>query len=475
MSLLQRQAQSQRLQQRADPQLLLTNRILQMSTLELRQCVLHELAENPALESTETGDCGNCEFAPVRCVTCPHSGMPLRLDAGVEADDAAFQRTAGVAPDLDLDPLARVESPTTLREHLLDQLHAHGRGETLLHAGRFLVANIADDGYLRCTVEDAAEFLQLPTPAVESALSLVQTFDPLGVGARTLHECLLIQARALVPERSAPVCLVRLLTECWKEVGASKWEVAAKRLRVSVDEVERAVVWLRGNLSPYPGQKYCRDWGETQRSANWVRPDVVVQRDELGSISLELARDEAPTLHINPEYTRLWDQMRARPEAFGVAERKHLQEYLFRAQMFLKSMKDRTSILRQVAECVLSEQERYFHSEREEDMLPLTQSQLASFLRVHESTVSRAIADKFLQLPSGRVVAISYFFDRALSHRALVANVVASENPSAPFSDQQIADLLRRQGVIIARRTVMKYREEMNILSSRQRGRAASA
>ena len=104
----------------------------------------------------------------------------------------------------------------------------------------------------------------------------------------------------------------------------------------------------------------------------------------------------------------------------------------------------------------------------------MTQSQLASFLQVHESTVSRAVAEKFVQLPSGRVVPLSFFFDRALSVRKLVANVVASEDPASPYSDQEISDILRRQGVVLARRTVMKYREEMNILSSRQRARVAS-
>jgi RNA polymerase sigma-54 factor len=137
--------------------------------------------------------------------------------------------------------------------------------------------------------------------------------------------------------------------------------------------------------------------------------------------------------------------------------------------MFLRGLQDRKSLLRRVAECILSEQEPYLESEREEDMRPLTQAQLSTFLQVHESTVSRAVADKFVQLPSGRLAPLSHFFDRALSHRRLVANVVASENPTSPYSDQEISEILRSQGVQIARRTVMKYREEMNILSSRQR------
>jgi RNA polymerase sigma-54 factor len=144
---------------------------------------------------------------------------------------------------------------------------------------------------------------------------------------------------------------------------------------------------------------------------------------------------------------------------------------MFRAQMFLKGLQDRASILPRLAECLVGEQESYLKREREEDLLPMTQALLASFLQVHESTVSRAVAEKFVQLPSGRIVPLSFFFDRALSVRKLVANVVASEDPAAPYSDQEISDILRRQGVTLARRTVMKYREEMNILSSRQRAR----
>jgi RNA polymerase sigma-54 factor len=125
-----------------------------------------------------------------------------------------------------------------------------------------------------------------------------------------------------------------------------------------------------------------------------------------------------------------------------------------------------------VAECVLEEQGRFFDEEREEDLVPLTQTKVAALLRVHESTVSRTVAEKYMQLPSGQVVQLSFFFDRSANLRKLVQNVLAQENPTSPYSDQEISDLLRAQGIVIARRTVMKYREEMNILSSRQRARA---
>ncbi|HEU4751685.1 MAG TPA: RNA polymerase factor sigma-54, partial [Armatimonadota bacterium] len=368
----------------------------------------------------------------------------------------------------------RVEAPPTLQEHLLTQLVAAGTTEEQ-RIGRYLIENIDNDGYLRCTVEEAARALAVPLEAVEAVVGLVQTFEPSGVGARTLQECLLIQARALQGENRAPKYLVPILEHFWKELTSSKLRDIARRLRIQAGEVDQTIRWLRSNLSPYPGNAYRPAWEKgSHRSGQTVRPDVIVSLDAEDELILEIPSEALPALNINPQYVRMWDQLRERPDDFSLAERRHIKEYLTRAQMFLKSLEDRTSILRQVAECLISEQERYFRSEQEEDMAPLTQSQLASFLRVHESTVSRAVAEKFLQLPSGRIVPFSYFFDRALSHRKLVANIVASEDPGAPYSDQQIADILRRQGVIIARRTVMKYREELNILSSRQRARISA-
>lgn len=470
MSMLHRQTQGQRLQQRADPQLLLTNRILQMSAMELRQCVTQELDENPALESAEEQGCGNCDTPALQCVDCPYA--PFRLKP-----DSPLNKEAGpAAAEDDVDPLARVADVPTLREHLLTQLRATVNNPQDYRIGEYLIALIDDDGYLRGSVDEACKALKVVFGQVESVIALIQGFDPAGVGARSLQECLLIQARSLLAEGKAPRHLDTIIADHWKELVSSKLRDIARRLRISVEEVERTVEWLRGNLSPYPGSQYRPSWDRSaDRGSQPVRPDVIVSLSEDGSLQIDIPREDLPAVYVSPYYAQLWIEMRERPDAFATQERKHVREYLQRAQMFLKSVQDRSSILRQVAECIVSEQERYLISEQEEDMLPLTQSQLSTFLRVHESTVSRAVAEKFMQLPSGRVVPLNHFFDRALSHRKLVANVVASENPAQPYSDQEISDILRRQGVQIARRTVMKYREEMNILSSRRRARSGAA
>ena len=276
MAMLQRQTQGQRLQQRADPQLLLTNRILQMSAVELHQCVAQELAENPALEVLDEGDCGHCVYPTARCLSCPFSPSLFRQTG--PADDMALLGGAGQT-EVDLDPLSRVEAPQTLQEHLLRQLRAGSDCIEQLLAGIYLIENVDEDGYLRCTTEEAAQVTELDLDMVNRALALVQTFDPSGVGARTLQECLVIQARALTLEQEAPALLVPLLEEHWKEIAAARFPVIARRMRGTVKEVERTVEWLRRNLSPYPGRTYRPDTGDAQQRADWVRPDVVVSRD----------------------------------------------------------------------------------------------------------------------------------------------------------------------------------------------------
>lgn len=475
MALVQRQNLTQRLQQRADPQLLLTNRLLQMSSLELKQYLVDEIAENPALESPEElcadchrrgKDCPECPLGPLRQVEVRQNGWD---------EERGWERVlwmdAAEAPD----PFDVLRAQETLTDYLHTQLAA-AAPDTDQAIGRYLIDSIDAGGYVQCTPEEAARVLNTDAERIERVLRTIQTFDPTGVGARTLQECLLLQANARRMEAAVPPHLVAMISQYWKELAAGKWPVIARGLRTSVAEVERTVTWLRRNLSPYPGLQFRPAWEKSGATdVAQARPDLLFTLDDAGTLSAQIVSEEAPTLHLNPEYARLLNAIREQPAQFSTTEQRHVQEFVTRAQMFLKSLGDRTAILRRVAECVLEEQEMFLRSEREEDMRPLTQAQLAAFLRVHESTISRAVAEKFVQLPSGRVVSMSYFFDRAVSYRRLVANVVASENPASPYSDQEISDLLRKSGVIIARRTVMKYREELNILSSRQRARSRPA
>jgi RNA polymerase sigma-54 factor len=188
-----------------------------------------------------------------------------------------------------------------------------------------------------------------------------------------------------------------------------------------------------------------------------------------GGFAVSVVDHERTQLHLNPTYTRLWRQMRKSPSSFPEAERKMLSEYWIRAQMFLRSLGQRKELLLRVTECLIEEQEEFFRTQGAQTLVPLTQTKLAGILRVHESTISRTVADKFMQLPDGDVLPFSYFFGRSTSVKQEVAALIAAEDPRNPLSDQKIADILNGGGYQIARRTVMKYREELNILSTRQR------
>jgi RNA polymerase sigma-54 factor len=466
------QTQGQRLQQKADPQLLLTNRILQMSSMELQQRIALEIAENPALEQPEEYPCQKCEVPGPQCMDCPyfHGQLSGRQSEREELRSMAFDLAQG--RDEEIDPIALIEDKQSLQDHLIVQLHA-STDPADHRIGGYLISNIDPDGYLRCSIEEAAADLEHAPAEVERILKAIQTFDPCGVGARTLQECLLIQVEALRADGCLPPYVDAVVAEHWKELSANKIRGIARGLKAPLEEVAAAVQFIRQNLSPYPGSQFRTPWDRnSHRNIQSVRPDVMVIRTLAGELELQLPEGEGAQVTLNPRYTRLWAEMKEKPGAFDEGERRHVQEYVNRAQMFLKSLDDRKQIMLQVSECILDEQRLFFEEEREEDLVPLTQTKVASLLRVHESTVSRTVAEKYMQLPSSQVVQLSFFFDRSANLRKLVQNVLARENPASPYSDQEISDLLRGQGIVIARRTVMKYREEMNILSSRQRARA---
>jgi RNA polymerase sigma-54 factor len=466
------QTQGQRLHQTADPQLLLTNRILQMSSMELQQRIAVEIAENPALEQPEEFPCQQCVVPGPQCMDCPnyYGQFSRRQNERDELRSMAYDLAQG--RDEEIDPIALIEDKQSLQDHLTVQLHA-STAPADHRIGAYLISNIDPDGYLRCSVEEAAVDMGVPPAEAERVLKAIQAVDPCGIGARTLQECLLIQVEALRAEGRLPKYVDAVVKDYWKELSANKIRAIARGLKAPLDPVSAAVHFIRQNLSPYPGSQFRTPWDRnSHRSAQSVRPDVIVVRTPEGELELHLPEAEHAQVQLNPRYTRLWAEMKENPGAFPTAERRHVQEYVNRAQMFLKSLDDRKQIMLQVSECILDEHRAFFEEEREEDLVPLTQTKVASLLRVHESTVSRTVAEKYMQLPSGQVVQLSYFFDRSANLRKLVQNVLASENPAAPYSDQEISDLLRDQGIVIARRTVMKYREEMNILSSRQRARA---
>ncbi|HEY3414775.1 MAG TPA: RNA polymerase factor sigma-54 [Armatimonadota bacterium] len=465
---MQSQTQGLRTQLKADPRMILANSILHMSCMELQASIEQEILENPLLERAEEEYCERCGEIVGRC-RCATSIKDIR--ALEDAPSPNYEPIAESYQGEWLDPLTLVEERTNLADHVLWQ--ARVAADPALHPIiEYLVCSLKPSGYLGVPIEEAAVSLGVPLARIEEALKVIQGLDPAGVGARDLQECLLLQVTAAEADGSVPACVRPILTDCWKALSANKVDVIARQLKLSRAVTDEGVHWIRTTLSPYPGERFRTPWEhDLHRSTASVRPDVIIQLVDDGGFTVSVVDHERTQLHLNPTYTRLWRQMQKSPRSFPEAERKMLSEYWIRAQMFLRSLGQRRELLLRVTECLLEEQEEFFRSQNSHTLQPLTQTKLASILRVHESTISRTVADKFMQLPDGDVMPFSYFFGRATNVKQEVAALIAEENPRVPLSDQKISDILNERGFCVARRTVMKYREELNILSTRQRAR----
>lgn len=465
---MQSQTQGLRTQIKADPRMILANSILHMSSLELQASIEQEILENPLLERSEEEYCERCGEPGPRC-RCQASLKDVR--ALEDGGPSNYEPTPEIYAGEWLDPLTMVEERTTLADHLLWQARACAPAR--LHSTiEYLICSLKPSGYLEVDPREAAAAQGVPESRVLEALKVIQSLEPAGVGARDLQECLLLQVAALEVDEDVPPLVSRILIECWKALSANKMDVIARQLKEKREDVDAAVEWIRSSLSPYPGERFRSPWEHDQhRAGAAVRPDVVMALAEDDGFAVSVVDHERTQLHLNPVYTRLWRQMRKCPTAYPEAERKMLSEYWVRAQMFLRSLGQRKELLLRVTECLLEEQEEFFRSQDPLTLAPLTQTKLAGILHVHESTISRTVADKFIQLPDGDVLPFSYFFGRATSVKQEVAVLIADENPASPLSDQKISDILNARGFQVARRTVMKYREELNILSTRQRAR----
>jgi RNA polymerase sigma-54 factor len=447
--------------------MILANSILHMSSLELQASIEQEICENPLLERSEEEFCERCGEAGARC-RCNVNLKEVR--ALEDASPSNYEPTPEIYQGEWLDPLTLVEERTTLADHVLWQ--ARACTDSTLHAIiEYLIYSLKPSGYLGIETEEVSNVLNVPVECVEKALRVIQGLDPAGVGARDLQECLLLQVTALEADGGVPALVRPMLTRCWKALSANKTAAMVRQLKAGRAEVDEAVAWIRDALSPYPGERFRTPWEHDQhRAGAAVRPDVILQlSEEDGGFNVSVVDHERTQLHLNPVYARLWRQMRKSPASFPEAERKSLSEYWTRAHMFLRSLGQRKELLLRVTECLMEEQEDFFRTQNPQTLQPLTQTKLAGVLRVHESTISRTVADKFIQLPDGDVLPFSYFFGRSTSLKGEVAALIADEDPASPLSDQKISDLLNARGFQVARRTVMKYREELNILSTRQR------
>ena len=482
--MLLQHEQRQTVTQRIDPKIILANNILQLSTVELMQEVEAELLENPALETVEESGCAGDCLDPSLCPYCSarrtaesdEESHQNEIDMGDFGTD--YDQFVGIHGDSDddYDFVGNLEAELTLREHLLGLLRAAVPAEDY-RVGEYLVHCLNDRGWLDGTPELIALDLQVPEEQVERVLAVIQSFDPPGVGARSLQECLLLQLCFLADEETCSskkrinALAEQMVRDHFALITSNRYNKLGRAVGISTEEARLVIEYIRTRLNPFPANQFRPPW--TYRPANArsaVRPDVVIRRTEMG-YEIDVVGMETFGLNINPTYREIYTDIKDGRGHHSEEERKHVTEHVERAEQFIKSLNQRRQTLRQITRSIVDAQSGFLETGSRQFLRPLTRTRIARGLDVHESTVSRATANKYVQLPNQEVVSFNVFFNASLSVKDAIEHLIQNEDPAQPLSDQQIVTLLEEKGIHVARRTVVKYRESQKILSSTRRRR----
>lgn len=458
-------------------------KLLQMSKLELEEVLTQEMVENPLLEE-EQEEAAEAEAAAERTEA---EAVAKEATPAAEAAETPAEKERDSFDEIDFDsyfeeyldtsynprqyeeteqvPLENILSrPPGLQEYLGWQISMSDASPEVREIANYLIGNIDEDGYLRVTREEIRAAGYGNDGEVEAALALVRAFDPPGICAFDLPDCLRLQIRALGIENPL---IDKIVTEHWTEFLNRQFLPLSKALGVGMNEMQ-AVVEVIKNLEPKPGRKY-----STERTI-YVEPDVAVRKigDEY---VIQLNEDGLPKLRISSSYRKM---LRGGNGAIGEEAATYLKDKMRSAVWLIKSLDQRQRTIYKVADSIVRHQ-RGFLDHGIEHLRPLVLRDVANDIGMHESTVSRVVSNKYIHTPRG-LFPMKYFFHSGIdsttgndvssvSIKNKISRLIADEDARRPHSDARIMQRLRAEGIQIARRTVAKYREELRIPSSSQR------
>jgi RNA polymerase sigma-54 factor len=476
------------------PQLQQAIRLLQLSSLELSAEIQEALESNPMLEVEEAGeseqraentsdkqlDEANAQAENSAAETDVDLQSPSEFPDELPVDtawDDIYEPTLyqGSAPaDADFSNRefdAGAQTSESLHEHLTWQMSMTPFSDDDVQIATTIIDAINEDGYLDSTIEELLESLkpelpELEADEIEAVLRQIQNFDPPGVAARDLRECLLLQLTQLDPETPWLNEAKQLVNEHLDLLAGHDYAQVIRRMKLNEEQLQ-SVVHLIRSLNPRPGGQI------SNARTEYIVPDVYVRKIK-GVWKVELNPDSAPKLRINSTYAAMIRR------ADNSKDNTFLKDNLQEARWLLKSLQSRNETLLKVATCIV-ERQRGFLEHGEEAMKALVLHDIAEAVGMHESTISRVTTRKYMHTPRG-IYELKYFFSSHVSTsnggecsstaiRALIKKLIASEEPRKPLSDSKIADQLSQQGINVARRTVAKYREAMSIPPSNERKR----
>jgi RNA polymerase sigma-54 factor len=484
------------LQQVLAPQLQQSLALLQAPTLELKALVEQELQQNPVLEESPVEETDPEEKAAREDDETVKANDPAEPPADVTFDPATekpsatpvdeFQAEFERLSQLDQewrDHFSQANAPlrqasddeekrqfmfdslvanTSLQEDLLDQVRLSDLSSEQRPVAELIIGNIDDYGYLQASVDELAFSTNVPVDQIHAVLKVIRTFNPPGVGARDLRECLLLQ---LEREGRQDSLEYRIIRDHMDALGKRRLPEIARQVGVSVETVQEAVARI-GRLEPRPGRAFLPD------NQQYVVPEVFVQQVD-GEYVISTSNDHIPHLRISNTYKDLMAQADSSTEV-----REYIREKIRAGRFLIKSLHQRQQTILNIAREIVNRQ-REFMEHGVTHLKPLTMMQVAEVVGVHETTVSRAVSGKYMKTPQG-IFEMKYFFTSGIktasgvgmsntSVKDLIAEMIKKEDPARPLSDEEIVRLLTTQGIVIARRTVAKYRSELNILPSNLR------
>jgi len=460
------------------PQLQQAIRLLQLTRLELVDLINQEMKENPLLEEEETGETAEAEERLTEDEGESVSTSEHTAEVKGEGEGSDEFDWENYLENYNLPPVTRqreqdgedhpsfenfLAKRTTLFDHLYWQLQLSFITEEEEKAGLWIIGNLSEDGYLRASLEEVSSEEGVSLEAAESVLRKIHQFDPVGVGARDLRECLLIQLEQL-PERD-PIA-ERIVSDHLPLLKNRNHPAIAKRLGISLERVNRAASIIC-RLEPKPGRAFGAEVIQE------IVPDVYVYKVE-GEYVINLNDEGVPRLKVNPYYRRLLAESHRSLQD----ERKYIQEKLRSALWLIRSIDQRQRTIYKVAKSIVKFQ-RDFLDNGIQFLKPLVLRDVAEDIQMHESTVSRVTHNKYMYTPQG-IYELKFFFNARIpsvqgegmaseSVKSVLRGIISKEDPKRPYSDEKLVQLLKEMNIHIARRTVSKYREMMRILSSSER------
>lgn len=417
---------------RLTPQMRLAINLLQMPLMKLKEFIEQQIEENPLLNAEKDRE--------------------PELDFGCNFDDEEKKNYREML----------ITKPATLQEHLLRQLHLFISSDDERKIGELIIGNIDDNGYLRISIEDIVESVKTDASKVEKVLFLIQSFDPVGVGARDLRECLLLQLKARGKEN---FLAYQIVDKYLPYLEKKRYDYIARKLKVPVEKIKEAMKEI-AQLEPKPGRSL-----NAERTVRLI-PDAILRRNRQG-YEVILNDWELPHISLNDKYRQMIKQKDTPQDA-----KEYLRERLKAAQSLISGVNKRKGTIQKVIEDIVSNQKDLLDNGAA-DFKPMTLEQIAKRIGKHKSTVSRAVTGKYLHTPHG-IFELRYFLNSGIKQKnggllssktikSKIADLIANENKQNPLTDQEITQRLKEAGIFIARRTIAKYRNQLKALSSKSR------